>query len=202
MGHAGRLRWNLRALLAEPSCKTTAVNCETGLSGFGTTEISGRIPTPVSGKLPMPGVEIHANLIDAILAGRTLRPLNGWLSLLVLCAFSFTSTWLVLRWAVWRGLVALVALLAVGLAASYFVFARMHMLVELGPFLCVALLAAPLSQLQNLVLVDRGLTQRRQQLQIALKPAGPVRKHSLPASFRAELRPTAGDLHWEVGLLR
>jgi signal transduction histidine kinase/CHASE2 domain-containing sensor protein len=175
---------------------------KTVLIGFGSTENYDRIPTPVSDKLPMPGVEIHANLIDAILAGRTLRPLNGWLSLLVLCAFSFTSTWLVLRWAVWRGLVALAALLTVGLAASYFVFARMHMLVELGPFLCVALLAAPLAQLQNLVLVDRGLTQGLRQLQIALKAAGPVRKDSLPAALRAEIRPTAGDLHWKVGLLR
>jgi signal transduction histidine kinase len=150
----------------------------------------------------MPGVEIHANLIDAILSGRTLRPLNGWLDVLVLCAFSFSSTWVVLRWPVWRGLAALAALLAVGLAASYLVFAWMHILVGLGPFLCVALLAGPLAQLQNLVLVDRGLTQGLRQLQIALKTAEPVRKESLTAALRAEIRPTAGDLHWKVSLLR
>jgi signal transduction histidine kinase/CHASE2 domain-containing sensor protein len=172
------------------------------LIGFGSTEIGDRIPTPVSDRLPMPGVEIHANLIDAILAGRSLRPLNGWLSLLILCAFSFSSTWVVLRWAVWRGLVALAALLAVGLAASYLVFAWMHILVELGPFLCVALLAAPLAQLQNLVLVDRGLTQGLRQLQMALKTAELTKKDSLPAALRAEIRPTAGDLHWKVSLLR
>src|SRR6266852_840007 len=138
------------------------------LIGFGSTEIGDRIATPVSDRLPMPGVEIHANLIDAILAGRSLNSLNGWLNLLVLCAFSFSSTWVVLRWAVWRGLVALAALLAVGLAASYFVFAWMHVLVGLGPFLCVALLAGPLAQLQNLVLVDRGPTQGLRQLQAEL----------------------------------
>src|SRR6266852_3081818 len=175
---------------------------KTALIGFGSTEIGDRIPTPVSDRLPMPGVEIHANLIDAILAGRSLNSLNGWLNLLVLCAFSFSSTWVVLRWAVWRGLVALAALLAVGLAASYFVFARMHMLVELGPFLCVALLVAPLAQLQNLVLVDRGLTQGLRQLQITLETAEPIRKGSLPAALRAEIRPAAGDLHWKVSLLR
>jgi signal transduction histidine kinase/CHASE2 domain-containing sensor protein len=169
---------------------------------IGLTESGDRIPTPVSDKLPMPGVEIHANLIDAILAGRRLRPLNGWLNLLVLCAFSFSSTWVVLRWPVWRGLAALAALLSVGLAASYLVFASMHILVELGPFLCVALLAGPLAQLQNLVLVDRGLTQGLRQLQIALTTAEPVRKDSLPAAMRAGIRPTAGDLHWKVSLLR
>jgi signal transduction histidine kinase/CHASE2 domain-containing sensor protein len=169
---------------------------------IGLTESGDRIPTPVSDKLPMPGVEIHANLIDAILAGRRLRPLNGWLNLLVLCAFSFSSTWVVLRWPVWRGLAALAALLSVGLAASYLVFASMHILVELGPFLCVALLAGPLAQLQNLVLVDRGLTQGLRQLQIALTTAEPVRKDSLPAAMRGGIRPTAGDLHWKVSLLR
>jgi signal transduction histidine kinase/CHASE2 domain-containing sensor protein len=170
--------------------------------GFGSTEIGDRIPTPVSDRLPMPGVEIHANLIDAILAGRSLRPLNGWLNLLTLCAFSFTSTWVVLRWPIWRGLVALAALLAVGLAASYFVFASMHILVGLGPFLSVALLAGPLAQLQNLVLVDRGLTQGLRQLQIALKTAESTKKNSLPAALRAKTRPADGDLHWKVSLLR
>jgi signal transduction histidine kinase len=172
------------------------------LIGFGSTEIGDRIPTPVSDRVPMPGVEIHANLIDAILAGRTLSPLNGWLNLLVLCAFSFSSTWLVLRWPIWRGLVALAALLAIGLAASYFVFAWMHIFVGLGPFLCVALLAGPLAQLQNLVLVDRGLTQGLRQLQIVLKTAPPTKKDSLPAALRGEIRPTDGDLPWKVSLLR
>jgi signal transduction histidine kinase len=150
----------------------------------------------------MPGVEIHANLIDAILAGRSLRPLNGWLNLMVLCTFSFSSTWVVLRWPVWRGLAALAALLAAGLATSYLVFAWMHILVELGPFLCVALLAGPVAQLQNIVLVDRGLTQGLRQLQVALKLAEPTKKDSLHAALRAEIRSTAGDLHWKVSLLR
>jgi signal transduction histidine kinase len=175
---------------------------KTVLIGFGSTEIGDRIATPVSDRLPMPGVEIHANLIDAILSGRSPRPLNEWLNLLILCAFSFSSTWVVLRWPVWTGLVALAALLAVGLGASYLVFAWMHILVGLGPFLCVALLAGPLAQLQNLVLVDRGLTQGLRQLQIVLKTAEPAKKDSLPAALRGEIRATAGDLHWKVSLLR
>src|SRR6266852_566707 len=172
------------------------------LIGFGSTEIGDRIPTPVSGRLPMPGVEIHANLVDAILAGRSLRPLNGWLDLLLLFVFSFSSTWVVLRWPVWRGLIALAVLLAGGLVASYLAFAWMHLLIGLGPFLCAGLLAGPLAQLQNLVVVDQGLTQGLRQLQIALKTAESTKKNSLPAALRAEIRRTAGDLHWKVDLLR
>jgi len=52
---------------------------KTVLLGFGSTEIGDRIPTPVSDKLPMPGVEIHANLVDAILAGRSLSP-SEWMA--------------------------------------------------------------------------------------------------------------------------
>src|SRR5213075_552827 len=118
------------------------------LIGFGSTEIGDRIPTPVSGRLPMPGVEIHANLVDAILAGRSLRPLNGWLSLLLVCMFSSSFTWVVLRWPVWKGLIGL------------------------GPLLCAGLLAGPLAQLQNLVVVDQGLTQGLRQLQLTLKTPG------------------------------
>jgi len=172
------------------------------LIGFGSTEIGDRIPTPVSGRLPMPGVEIHANLVDAILAGRSLRPLNGWLNLVLLCVFSFSSTWVVLRWPVWRGLIALAVLLAGGLVASYLAFAWIHLLIGLGPFLCVGLLAGPLAQLQNLVVVDQGLTQGLRQLQIALKTAESTKKNSLPAALRAEIGRTAGDLHWKVDLLR
>ncbi|GAC1670178.1 MAG: hypothetical protein PVS2B2_00510 [Candidatus Acidiferrum sp.] len=175
---------------------------KTILIGFGSTEISDRIPTPVSDKFPMPGVEIHANLIDAILSGRTLHPLNGWLNLLALCAFSFSASWVVLRWPVWKGLIVLLALVAAGLASSYLVFAWIHILVGLGPFLCVAVLAAPLAQLQSLVLVDRGLTHNLRQLQTALHTTEPVRQDSLPAALRAEIRHTSGDLHWKVSLLR
>jgi signal transduction histidine kinase/CHASE2 domain-containing sensor protein len=171
------------------------------LIGFGSTEIGDRIPTPVSGKLPMPGVQIHANLVDAILAGRSLRRLNGWSNLGLLVALSFASTWVVLRWPAWKGLAALAAMLAAGLVANYLAFTWMHVLVGLGPFLCVGVLAGPLAQLQNLVIVDRDLAQRLRQLQNFLKAAEPKQKENLPAALRVEPRPAAGDLHWKVELL-
>src|SRR6266436_697224 len=172
------------------------------LIGFGSAEIGDRIPTPVSDRLPMPGVEIHANLVDAILAGRSLRPLNGWLSLLLLCMFSSSFTWVVLRWPVRKGLIALAVLLASGLVASYLAFAWMHLLIGVGPLLCAGLLAGPLAQLQNLVVVDQGLTQGLRQLQLTLKTPGSATRESLAAALRAEAKSAEGDLHWKVHLLR
>src|SRR5205807_8090501 len=120
----------------------------------------------------------------------------------LLCMFSSSFTFVVLRWPVWKGLIALAVLLASGLVASYLAFAWMHLLIGLGPLLCAGLLAGPLAQLQNLVVVDQGLTQGLRQLQIALKTAELTKKNSLPAALRAEIRPSAGDLHWKVDLLR
>ncbi len=53
------------------------------LIGFAATELSDRLPTPVSSQMPMPGVEIHANLLDGLLNGRdqqhvTLFPQSYW----------------------------------------------------------------------------------------------------------------------------
>ncbi len=179
----------------------TQLRGKTVLVGFGSTEIGDRIPTPVSGKLPMPGVGIHANLVDAILAGRSLRRLNGWSNLGLLLAFSLGSTWVVLRWPVWKGVAALGVLLAIGLVASYVAFARLHVLVGLGPFFCVGAMAGPLAQMQNLVLVDRGLTQRLRQLQGFLRAAEPAQRESLVAALRAEMQPAHADLHWKADLL-
>jgi len=65
-------------LMGKPAANCKEKRC---CSDSAQREIGDRIPTPVSDKLPMPGVEIHANLVDAILAGRSLSPLNGWLNL-------------------------------------------------------------------------------------------------------------------------
>lgn len=171
------------------------------LIGFGSTEIGDRIATPVSEKLPMPGVEIHANLVDTILGGRSLRRLNGWLSLSLLLAFAFGSTWAALRWPVWRGFAALAGLLAAAVVASYLAFLWAHVLVGLGPYLCVGALAGPLAQLQNLILVDRSLTQRLRQLDNFLKATEPGQEKGLSGALRAGSQAPGGDLHWKVDLL-
>jgi hypothetical protein len=45
------------------------------LVGFGPTEISDRLSTPLTGPWPASGVEIHAQILDNVLSGRSLRPL-------------------------------------------------------------------------------------------------------------------------------
>jgi len=171
------------------------------LVGIAATEMSDRLPTPVSDRLPMPGVEIHANLVNGLLSGRYLRPLGWGVQTLVLLGASLVLTWVVLRWPGMKGLLVLPALLVAAYGAGYVLFAHAQRMVDLGPLMCAGLLVAPVAQLENLIVVDRGLTRGLLQLQRALQPATPEMGGSLGAAMRSEIPAPSQDLHWKVELL-
>jgi len=170
------------------------------LIGFGATELSDRLPTPVSGQMPMPGVEVHANLVDGLLRGQGLRHVSAFPQILFLVGFSLISTWLVLRWPGWDGVLLQTTLVITSYGVGYWLFAHAHRLIAFGPVLCVGLLAVPLAQLENLVVVNRGLTrglrQLRQTLQAGQAPMVLASLH--PAEISPE---TTGDLQWRVDLI-
>src|SRR5579864_3620955 len=170
------------------------------LIGFGATELSDRLPTPVSGQMPMPGVEVHANLVDGLLRGEGLRHVSTFPQVLFLVGFSLASTWLVLRWPGWDGVLLQTTLLIISYGAGYWLFAHAHRLIAFGPVLCVGLLAVPLAQLENLVVVNRGLTRGLRQLRQTLQARqAPMELASLrPAEISPE---TTGDLQWRVELI-
>ena len=170
------------------------------LIGFGATELSDRLPTPVSGQMPMPGVEVHANLVDGLLRGESLRHVSAFPQILFLVGFSLVSTWLVLRWPGWDGVLLQTTLLIISYGVGYWLFAHAHRLIAFGPVLCVGLLAVPLAQLENLVVVNRGLTRGLRQLRQTLQAGqAPMELASLrPAEISPE---TTGDLQWRVELI-
>ncbi len=170
------------------------------LIGFGATELSDRLPTPVSGQMLMPGVEIHANLVDGLLRGQGLRHVSALPQILFLGGFSLVSTWLVLRWPGWDGVLLQTTLLIISYGAGYWLFADAHRVIAFGPVLCVGLLAVPLAQLENLVVVNRGLTRGLRQLRQTLQAGqSPMELASLrPAEVSPE---TTGDLQWRVELI-
>ena len=172
------------------------------LIGFGSTEIGDRVPTPVSGRIPMPGVEIHANLADTILAGRGLKPWGTAPQVLLLLGFTLIATWMVLRSPGWRGLLSLMILIAVSYLGSYWLFAWAHRLIEFGPFVCAAVLAGPVAQLQNLISLDRRVTQGLRQLQIPLRKTPSGKPCDVSTALRSERKPPIGDLHWKINLLQ
>jgi len=102
-----------------------------GLSDLFTVPFQGR----------MPGIQVHASVIDSILSSRSLVPAASWVNLAVLVAAAMLTA-LALTWlGVWRGL-AVAALLFGGLAAgSVGMFGRGTWLRLVEPSVAIALAA-------------------------------------------------------------
>jgi signal transduction histidine kinase/CHASE2 domain-containing sensor protein len=130
------------------------------LVGFGTSEIGDRLSTPLHPEFPTPGVEVHAQILDGILSGRTLHGLPLWfnaLVLLVTCGLAaavFRS---------WRGLAA-VGVFAVMVIAVYAVgfltFVLASRIPPAGPMMLAVILAPLLVYTADFVLVERSVTQQ------------------------------------------
>ncbi|HEX5433713.1 MAG TPA: CHASE2 domain-containing protein, partial [Candidatus Angelobacter sp.] len=166
------------------------------LIGFGSVDMSDRMFTPVTGQLPMPGVEVNANALQMLLDGIVpQRPGLMW-QFLLLVATGTLALWLVVRYPGVFGLLLLAGMLLVGYFASYLVFVHWHRIIFYGPLLLAGVFAAPIAQVENLLLVNREISARLRHLQQTLRPdlmesnpieAGRSRKSS--------------HLHWKLAAL-
>jgi signal transduction histidine kinase len=164
------------------------------LIGFGAVDMSDRMFTPVTGQLPMPGVEVNANALEMLLDGTVLqRPGLVW-QFLILVATGALALWLVVRYSGAYGLLLLVAFLIAGYFGSYFVFLHWHQIIFYGPLLLAGIFAAPIAQLENLLLVNREITARLQQLHQTIQPNHLHRLDSGP-------RKSSRRLHWKLAAL-
>lgn len=169
------------------------------LIGFGAAELSDRLLSPVSNQVPMPGVEVNANAVDTLLDHRQLvgvRPL--FQTLLLLCS-GVVSLWLVVRWPGARGLLCLAGILIGEYLLGYVAFGVFHREFEYGPFLLAGVLAAPMAQLENLLVVDRAITVRLKQLQKLL----PAPNEHIPGKITGYSRESSAlRLHWKLRSLQ
>ncbi|HET9166005.1 MAG TPA: HAMP domain-containing sensor histidine kinase, partial [Candidatus Angelobacter sp.] len=99
------------------------------------------------------------------------------------------------------GLLVLVGMLAGVYVAAYFLFADFHRLLAYGPLLVAGVLAAPIAQLENLLIVDREVTSRLQQLRHAISPHYGQLKPAQPGVDLAKW-PASDRLHWKLAALK
>ena len=134
------------------------------LLGFGPTEISDRLSTPLTGPWPASGVEIHAQILDSVLSGRSLRPLPRSATVVLLfltCVGAVTffrnrRGWSVVVWAVCLG--------AIGYFAGWLAFVLASRAVPIG-FMLLATIFAPLVVFAaDFVLVERSVRTQMQRL--------------------------------------
>src|SRR5579871_1342777 len=171
------------------------------LIGFGAIDISDRLITPVSNQLPMPGVEINANVADMVLSVRMLSQIGSVGQFILVVLMSVISLWVVVRYPGVRGLLVLIGMLAGGYLAAYFLFRDYHRLLSYGPLLIAGVLAAPIAQLENLLIVDREVTLRLQQLRHAISPHYGYLKPAQSSSDRSKW-PASDRLHWKLAALK
>jgi signal transduction histidine kinase/CHASE2 domain-containing sensor protein len=171
------------------------------LIGFGAIDISDRLITPVSNQLPMPGVEINANVADMVLSGRTLSQIGSVGQFALMLLMSVAALWVVVRYPGLRGLLVLIAMIGGGYVAAYFLFRDFHRLLSYGPLLIAGVLAAPIAQLENLLIVDREVTSRLQQLRQAISPHYGYLKPAQSAAERSAW-PASDRLLWKLAALK
>jgi signal transduction histidine kinase/CHASE2 domain-containing sensor protein len=169
------------------------------LVGFASTGLMDELLTPVSTRSPMPGVEIHANLLDSLLGGRSLERVGSTTQVLVLLGSSCLLGWLALSGGS-MSLLGPFGVAAIEYAVGYALFSRAHLQLSLGPLLCSALLAAPLGQVWNLVLVHSSLNRTFRVLQHELQ-AGPTVRPQMDSLTRETDALGGKKLSWKLELL-
>jgi signal transduction histidine kinase len=160
--------------------------------GFGSSEIGDRLSTPLSSEFPVPGVEVHAQILDSILTGRMLHPTPLWMAALALFACALVSA------AVFRKgrglamvgfLVVAVCIAVYGISLAAFVWASR--IPPVGPMMLAVVLAPSLVYTAEFVVVERSLTRQLRNLRSWLA----VRTREVPAE-------RAADLSWRLELLQ
>jgi CHASE2 domain-containing sensor protein len=98
--------------------------------GASAALLSDIVATPLSAA--MPGVEVHAQIVEQLLSGQTIRrpdwaPSAEWLATALICAMVILTTWLFAP----RIAAAVSAILVCGIvAASWFAFSRQGLLID------------------------------------------------------------------------
>lgn len=134
------------------------------LVGFGPTEISDRLSTPLTGQWPASGVEIHAQILDSVLSGRTLHPVPPLATLVLLfvtCVgtvlfFRNRQSWHVVVWAVCLG--------AIVYFAGWSAFVLGSRILAVGPMLLAVIFAPAAVYATDFVLVERSVRKQMQLL--------------------------------------
>jgi signal transduction histidine kinase len=103
----------------------------------------------------MPGVEIHANIINTIRGGLSFRALPDWLAFAIALAVIVLSALAIRRFDGWRQITLLGLILLAILAGSFFAFSRYLIVPPLAPMLTGFAAVIPL-------LLNRSLTASRE----------------------------------------
>ena len=161
------------------------------LVGFGATEVGDRLNTPLSTEMPAPGIEVHAQILDAILTGRSLREVST-LSAAVILAFTCLVVVAAFgKWHNWASVGLFFGLAVAVYASAFLTFLCASRLLPAGAMLLSVILGPLVVFTADFVMVERSLTQQLRGLRSWLSMQG--KDTGLPANV---------ELSWKLDLLQ
>jgi len=161
------------------------------LIGFGATEISDRLNTPLSTEIPAPGIEVHAQILDAILTGRSLREMPPVLGAVAL-AFTCLVVVVVFRTRHSWAAIGLLAGLAIAVyAIGFLTFLSVSRILPTGAMLLAVIMGPLVVFTADFVVVERSLTQQLLELRSWLTKQG--KQTAIPKN---------AELSWKLDLLQ
>ena len=161
------------------------------LVGFGATEIADRLNTPLSGSLPTPGVEIHAQILDSILTGRSLHALPAWVSGLLVVLTCVGAIALFRNRHRWTSFALGVAFGGIAYFVGWCVFVLQSRLPPIGPMILAVVFAPVVVYAADLVTVERSVRQQTTHL-----------REWLLEHRRVELTPDSDDITKNMDVLQ
>lgn len=160
------------------------------LIGFGPTEIGDRISTPLTSELPAPGVEVHAQILDSILTGRTVHELPLGFAAATLLITCVVAIGIFRKWRGWTALLLLLGTVSIIYAVGLLTFIWISRILPVGPVMLAFLLAPLLVYSADFVTVERSVTRQLLGLRFWLA------SRSKDGSSQDK-----GDLSWKLDLL-
>jgi signal transduction histidine kinase/CHASE2 domain-containing sensor protein len=168
------------------------------LVGFGPSELGDRVVTPLGGALPTSGVEVHAQILDAILTGRTLHRFGFWTGLGMLLLLCVLVVWVFRRARGWLGFVWLILIAASVYVAGLAAYALAERNSPVGMLLLAVILGPLLVYSADFVTVERSITQQMRALRSWLREqeVSPLQQNEI--SWKLQL---LQELQTELGAL-
>ena len=170
------------------------------LVGFGPTEIADRLTTPLSGQLPTPGVEIHAQILDSVLSGRSLRALPPLVNALLVLLTCVGAVAIFRNRKGWQALVLLTCLAAMAYFVGWALFVLQFRIPPIGPMLLAVFFAPLVVYGSDFVIVERSVRRQMSGLRQWLVQHRPYQLGEDPDDIARKLD-TMQELQTQLGSL-
>jgi len=112
----------------------------------------------------MPGVEVHANVIETIRRNAYLRPVSDWLSFAVALLVILMASAIIRLLDGWRVVASLAALLTLIIVGSLYAFNHLFIIPPVVPMLTGFFTVVPLLLLNNSIMASRDLDNKLEAL--------------------------------------